>query len=322
VLLTSPSRSALGAALRLVRRFKEKTGLVSGFSDMEMHLWMLADDVRAEAFERAITRTVKPGDVVVDLGAGTGLLSLMACRAGAARVYAIEQSPVLELARTVAAANGFSDRIVPMRGHSTALSLPEPADVVVSETIGAFVFSEEILWTLADARTRFLKAGGALIPRGVTIFLAPVESFEEGIGLLERPIRGFDFRPAAAGVAVGTMTAARRIRRRDFLAGERPVYDVDFRTTAGRMDFDRSLEFTAEREGMVHGFAGFWSASMCDGVELRCDPDGPPVHWPPLLFRLPAGLPVRAGDRIRLRFGKADRPGWSWAWTARVEPRL
>ncbi|MBI3447376.1 MAG: 50S ribosomal protein L11 methyltransferase [Acidobacteria bacterium] len=312
MVLTSPSRSALAAALRLV----------PGFSDMEMHLWMLADDVRAEAFERAIARTVKPGDVVVDLGAGTGLLSLMACRAGAARVYAIERSPILDVARSIAKANGFEDRVVFMRGDSTALSLPERADVVVSETIGAFVFSEEILWSLVDARTRLLRTGGGLIPQGVMIFLAPVESFEEGIGLLERPIRGFDYRPAVRHVPVGTMTAARRIRRRDFLAAERAVYDVDFRTASAEMDFDRALEFTAGRDGVLHGFAGFWRAAMCEGVELRCDPDGPPVHWPTLLFRLPAGLPVREGDRIRLRFGKADRPGWSWTWTAGVEPRL
>jgi protein arginine N-methyltransferase 1 len=319
--LNTLSRSALAAALRLVRRLKEKAGLVTGFSDMEMHLWMLADDVRAEAFERAISRAVRPGDIVVDLGAGTGLLSLMACRAGAARVYAIEETPILDLAVSLARANGFADRIVPMRGDSRKISLPERADLVVSETIGAFVFSEDIVALLADARERFLKPNGTLIPRSVTVFLAPVESFEEGVGLLEKPIRGFDFSPATRHVPVGTMTVARRIRRSHFLDSERAVYEVDFRTASAEMEFDRTLEFTAKRDGALHGFTGFWEATLHGDVKMRCDPDGPPVHWSPLLFRLPAGVPVREGDRIRLRFGRADRPGWSWTWKVEVEAR-
>ena len=70
-----------------------------------IHRRMLNDRIRTEAFRDAIEKVVKPGDVVVDVGAGTGILSLFAARAGAARVYAIERSPTIEQAKAIARAN-------------------------------------------------------------------------------------------------------------------------------------------------------------------------------------------------------------------------
>ena len=311
-------RSTFAFAQKISRRLKEKAGLVSGFSDIEMQLWMLNDEIRVEAYEKAILRGVKEGDVVVDVGAGTGLLSMLACRAGARRVYAIEETRIIDLARSLAKDNGYEQRITFLRGNSRKLELPERADAVVTETIGSFVFSEEIVSTLEDARARFLKPGGVLIPERVTVFLAPIESFEEGVGLLERPIRGLDFRHAAVCLARDTVTAARKIERRHYLDEPRAVYDIDFKTVAASMSFDRTLCFTARREGTLHGFVGSWSAILHGDVVLACDPAGPPVTWPPLLFRLPESLPVRAGDRITLHFTKKDRPGWSWTWQAQV----
>jgi hypothetical protein len=139
------------------------------------------------------------------------------------------------------------------------------------------------------------------------------------VGLLERPMRGFDFTPARRHVPTATMTAARRVRRSHFLAEPAVAYNIDFRTVDATMSFDRNLSFTADRDGMLHGMVGFWEAGLHGDVSLRCDPDGPPLHWPPVLFRLPAGIPVTRGARITLAFGRRDRPGWSWRWEARVE---
>ncbi len=317
--MTPWSRKILEVAQKSLRRLKERLGLVSGFSDIEMHLWMLSDEARSAAFERAIEQAVHEGDVVADVGAGTGLLSMMACRAGAARVYAIEEAPIIDLAMTLARENGCAERIVFRRGNSRRIHLPERADVVLSETIGTFVFSEDILSTLVDARERFLKPSGTLVPRRITIWLAPVESFEEGIGFLEKPVRGFDYRSASPRVAVQTPIASRKIQRSHFLDGEKVVYDLDFESASATLDFSRTLEFSARREGTLHGFVGFWEARLCDGISLKCEPGGPRLHWSPLLFRLPEGMPVGAGDRIRLFFSRRDRPGWSWRWTAEVQ---
>ena len=315
------SSSTVTLARKIFRRLREKAGLVSGFSDIEMHLWMLRDDARAEAFERALTKAIRPGDVVVDVGAGTCLLSMMACRAGAARVYAIEETGIIDLARTLVQQNGYGDRIVLLRGNSGRIRLPESADVVVSETIGSFVFSEAILETMEDARRRFLKPGGILIPGQISIRVAPVESWQEGIGFLERPVRGFDYRAAAELFDSEMVVAAKAIGKGHLLDDARPLYEIDFSAGAGITNFDRTLEFTARRDGVLHGFVGTWRARLHDDVDLICEPGGPPVHWPPLLFPLPGGIPVRAGDRIVLSFARKDRPGWHWKWSVRIRPR-
>ena len=140
---------------------------------------MLVDETRMCAFRDAIAATVRPGDVVVDIGAGTGVLSFLACTAGAKRVYAAESGPVIDLARELSEANGFGDRIVFMPEWSTAIEIPEPADVVITETIGNAAFDEGIVaWTI-DARRRFLRSGGRILPRSVELWMAAAESWDD-----------------------------------------------------------------------------------------------------------------------------------------------
>ena len=125
---------------------------------LDYHLSMLVDEPRMRAFARAVRRSVRPGDVVLDIGAGTGVLSFLACSAGASRVYAVEQGPVIELARGLSERNGFDDRVVFINDWSTAVELPELADVVVTETIGNAALDEGIIaWTI-DARHRLLRS--------------------------------------------------------------------------------------------------------------------------------------------------------------------
>ena len=121
------------------------------------HLSMLVDDVRTSSYRQAISQVVRKGDVVVDVGCGSGILAFLACWAGARHVYAIESEPVIEIAKLVAAKNGLQDRITFFNDVSFKVDLPEQADVIVSETMGTFGFEEGILGSLTDARDRFLK---------------------------------------------------------------------------------------------------------------------------------------------------------------------
>jgi PIN domain nuclease of toxin-antitoxin system len=119
---------------------------------LDYHLSMLHDTARMDAFRRAIDASVQPGDIVVDLGCGSGVLSFMACEAGAGKVYAIEGGPVIDVARELAVDNGFDDRIEFLAGWSIEIGLLEPADVLISETIGNAGLDEGIVaWTF-DAR--------------------------------------------------------------------------------------------------------------------------------------------------------------------------
>ena len=103
------------------------------FYDLAGYGKMIQDRIRTSAYQQALARAMKPGDVVVDLGAGTGLFTLHACRLGAKLVHAIEPNPIIQVAREIVQANGFSDRVVFHQAMSFDVELPQPANVVVTD---------------------------------------------------------------------------------------------------------------------------------------------------------------------------------------------
>ena len=112
------------------------------YSHLAVHRLMLRDDVRTRAFRDALRAVVRPGDVVLDVGAGTGILCLFAAQAGAARVYAVERTSIARTARALVARNGFSDRIHILNDDIERVSLPERVDVIVSEWLGTLAVDD------------------------------------------------------------------------------------------------------------------------------------------------------------------------------------
>ncbi len=165
---------------------------------VDEHRQYLTDEPRLEAYRRAVEEVVRPGDVVVDLGSGTGILGMLAARAGAARVYSIEAGGMIELARAISKANGFQDRVRFVKGYSTRVELPEKADMVVCDQIGRFGFEAGVIQLLADARRLLLKPEGRVIPSRIDLMVAPVECREvrEQIEFWLHSPAGFDFTPA------------------------------------------------------------------------------------------------------------------------------
>src|SRR5260221_11182370 len=112
---------------------------------------MMADAVRMAAYERALRLACRPGSVVLDLGTGTGILALLACRVGARHVYAVDPSDTIGLAREIARVNDVSERITFIQGLSTDIELPEPVDVVVADVRGVLPMTGTSLATMIDA---------------------------------------------------------------------------------------------------------------------------------------------------------------------------
>lgn len=146
-----------------------------GFASESQHIVMLNDHRRTRAFIEAIRATIRPNDVVLDIGTGTGVLAMAAAKAGAQHVYAIEESDMADVAEAGIRNNGLSDRITVLRGRSTSLTLPERADLVVAEIIGDDPFDESILPSLADACRRHAKPGAAFIPESLTLAVQPLD---------------------------------------------------------------------------------------------------------------------------------------------------
>lgn len=294
-------------------RYHRETRMSLKFDE---HRQYLADTHRLAAFRRAIETVVRPGDVVVDLGCGTGILGLMACRAGASRVYAIDDGGMIDVARQVAVANGYGDRIVHIQGHSTQLTLPERADVVVCDQIGRLGFEAGVTEFFADAARRFLRPGGTLLPAGVTTWLAPVEApaLTEVVEFWRTAPAGFDFASVAHGaVNTGyptTLTADQA------LAPSQPVlqFVCGEETTVAK----GAVSFTVTRPGVFGGLGGWFVADLAPGVTMTNTPGAPDQIARRQAF-LPIETPLRveAGDCIEVSL-RARLVEIVLAWDVRV----
>jgi type I protein arginine methyltransferase len=139
---------------------------------------MIADAGRFGAYAKAIAATVRPGDTVAEIGCGPGVFSLLACRAGARRVFAIESGDSIQFARQLATANGFADRIEFFQSDSRKTDLPERVNVIVSDIRGVLPLYDHAIPTLEDARQRLLSAGGIMVPQRDMLKAAVIEAEE------------------------------------------------------------------------------------------------------------------------------------------------
>ena len=137
---------------------------------------MIGDSARFNAYAKAISRSVRAGDVVAEIGCGPALFSLLGCRARAKRVYAIETEDIIDVARQIAAVNGFADRIQFFQDDSRKVELPEPVNAIVSDIRGILPLFDGALASQQDARRRFLAPNGVMIPRRDILKAAIIEA--------------------------------------------------------------------------------------------------------------------------------------------------
>ena len=214
---------------------------------------MMADRVRMGAYQKAISKTVKEGDVVLDLGCGLGILSFLALRAGAKKVYAVEKTDSINLAKEVAKRNKIDDRIIFIEGVSMDITLPEKVDVIVSETLGSFAVEENTLDFTIDARKRFLKENGRMIPEALKLYLVPVESKNAYKKMaFWKDIAGFDFSYAKEELTKRLLIED--IKKEDFLSKPVVYKGIDLIETEDTSinDWEKMVaEQTEEKEELL-----------------------------------------------------------------------
>jgi len=275
----------------------------AGYAHPAVHRTMLQDESRTIAFRQALEEVVSPGDVVCDLGAGSGILSLFAAQAGAERVHALEASPLADAVVEIVARNDQSDVIQVHRGLGEDIELGEQVDVLVSEWLGHFVSTEGMWASVAKLRDRSLKPGGAIVPSRVTWYLAPVgpELLEEGPGYWDAPRYGYDLSPLKAEEVSRLQSEVRVILAGALLCPGLPLAELDC-TQAGPDEawIDVELTFRAERDGPLTGFCGWFDAQLSPGVLLDTSPSAPLTHWQQHWFPLPP-RPLAEGEELLVR---------------------
>ena len=287
----------------------------SGYGAAGIHVAMLNDRARTSGFLSGIEETVGAGDVVLDIGTGTGVLAMAAARAGAKHVYAIEASGIGESARAVFEANGLADRITLLQGWSTQLSLPERADVLISEMIGNEPLGEHVLETTLDARKRLLEAEARLVPSKVRIFGLPVtiprtERMKRLVTIETlqnwRSWYGMDFEPLAEmhhDMFPEFYIRPQEASRWRTLSEPMMLAEVDLRKVE-RLLIDNSTIITANISGQLDGLLVYFELDL--GPHTRFSTHPAQVNrdnsWRSPVWALVDPLAVQAGEQLEVTY--------------------
>ncbi|MFQ5690257.1 MAG: methyltransferase domain-containing protein [Gemmatimonadota bacterium] len=291
------------------------------FSDLYQHDKLLADEVRISAYRRAIEKYIGEGDVVIDLGTGTGVLAFMAARRKPAAVYAIDHSRIIEKARLVAERNGIHNvRFV--RTGSRTFRPPRKADLIIQEQIGEHLFDENMVDTLLDARARLLKRGGKILPSRFRFFAEPVQLRDDCHVPFawQQNIAGVDYGALRGTSRLGTKYYRRFVEPREvaeFLCMPEPLITFDLQTLApGELPRVAGYRRRARRDGRLDGFCVFFEAWFDDEISFGNSPRSARTHWAIPLLRVES-RPCGKGDSLSFELRMGDPAVVAtWSWTS------
>jgi SAM-dependent methyltransferase len=268
---------------------------------------MLKDGIRTVGFHQAISQIVKPGDVVLDMGAGTGILSIFASQAGARHVYAVERTPMAVTAKDIIETNGLSERITVLRQDVRDVTLPESVDVLISEWMGSYGIDENFLQPLLVARDRWLKPDGRMVPSHVAIYLAPIwdARLDEELQFWHSHPYGIDLSPVAdrtVNELIGQYgTPPLCLSKQSLRAHPRRLWEIDaynFPEKRAAEPFQASVTFEIEEPSRINCLAAWFTAELAPTLVLTNALGSPATHWG--VARLPLTRPtnVDRGSRV------------------------
>lgn len=299
------------------------------YGELATHRLMVRDEVRTAAFGEAIAAVVKSGDVVLDLGAGCGILSLFAARAGAARVYAVERDPhAAACAQALVQQNGFADVVKVVCSDIRSAGIPEQVDLIVSEWMGTIGIDENMYGAVLWARDALLAKDGRIIPASVTAMLAPAAPAQRAdSGFFNDHPYGFDMSPLGEPVLNELMMVRRRVVNENLAASGQPLWTMTAATDTPetvRQPAQAELSFVVGRSLAVTALAAWFKADLGGGVTLSNAPNAPDTHWGQMLFPLNSRLSLTKGDTLDVGI-KAWPVGpgplmFAWRWRVNDGP--
>ncbi len=283
---------------------------------------MIADAGRSNAYAKAIARAVRPGDTVADIGCGPGVFSLLACRAGARRVFAIESASCIQFARELAAANGFTDRIEFVQRDSRKTELPERVNVIVSDIRGVLPLYDHAISSLEDARQRLLATGGIMIPQRDTLKAAVIEADEDYSHLTtpwRKSVSELDLSPSVLPILNQFYNSS---YKKDQLLTEAQDWGLLDYTVGAASRVTAELDFRAVREGIAYGVCLWFETALFENIGYSSEPGSADSVYGQLFLPWlePVALKKRQEIQVGLHADLVDQ-NYVWRWETRIPAR-
>ena len=280
---------------------------------------MITDERRMDAYVTALQRAVRPDSIVLDIGTGTGIFAMLACQFGAHHVYAVEPGDGIHVARRVARENGYAERITFIQDITTRITLPERADVIISDLHGVLPYYGFHIPSIMDARQRLLAEGGTLIPQQDKMWAAVVtapDQYQENVYPWEK--NKYNLSMQAARQMMTNTWGRGKLKEENFLVEPQCCATLDYRTISAS-DLSVKLTWIADRPGTAHGFSTWFDTKVAEGLCLTNAPSQPELVYGHAFFPWTRPVDLCPGDQISILLQAAlVGDDYVWRWDSKV----
>ncbi|KAL1318808.1 hypothetical protein HN51_071098 [Arachis hypogaea] len=275
------------------------------YSHFGIHEEMLKDTVRTKTYQNVIyqNKFLFKDKVVLDVGAGTGILSLFCAKAGAAHVYAVECSDMADMAKQIVETNGYSNVVTVLKGKIEEIELPvEKVDIIISEWMGYFLLFENMLNSVLYARDKWLVEGGVVLPDKASLHLTAIEDADYKEDKIEfwNNVYGFDMscikKQAIMEPLVDTVDQNQIATTCQLLK----TMDIS-KMAPGDASFTAPFKLIAERDDYIHALVAYFDVTFTKCHKLMGFSTGPrsrATHWKQTVLYLEDILTICEGEAI------------------------
>ena len=266
---------------------------------------MIKDHVRTESYQHAIESNpgVFKDKVVLDIGCGTGILSLFAARAGAKQVIGVDNADIAYYAREIVKKNGYADKVTILKGKMEEVKLPvEKVDIIISEWMGYFLLYESMLDCVLWARDKYLNPGGVILPDKCTMHVAAIEDrdYKRDKMTFWDDVYGFDMSCLTPSVKVEPLVDT--INPRVIVSNACKFFEFDINTvTKEELDFSAAYEITMNRKDRIHGIVSWFDiefGNLDNVVRFSTGPRAEYTHWKQTIMYFDGEYQVQPGDKL------------------------
>ena len=277
----------------------------NSYSSYYIHEQMLKDRKRTGTYQDAILNNpdVFKDKIVLDIGCGTGILSIFAAKAGAKHVYGIDFADIADYAKEIIKINKLSDKITILKSKVEEVKLPvEKVDIIISEWMGYFLLYESMLDTVLYARDKWLQKDGYMLPDHATITLAGIEDTDYKSTKVNfwEDVYGVDmscFKNAVIGEPIVDVCPQKLIN-----SSSCRILDIDLYTVKKEdLDFSSKYEITFTRDDRFSGLVAWFDTGftkLTNKYNLTTSPYKKSTHWSQTIFYTKNDLKVKKGDKV------------------------
>ncbi|GFR86495.1 protein arginine N-methyltransferase 3 [Elysia marginata] len=285
----------------------EEDGYFASYTHHDIHMTMLKDKVRTESYRDFMLKNPQlfEGKTMLDVGCGTGILSMFAVQAGASQVVAVDQSNIIYQAMDIARENGMHEKITFVKGRLEDVELPiQKFDIIVSEWMGYFLLFEAMLDSVLWARDRYLTPGGCVYPDHFSMKVVGMSDPELRKSKLEFWDDVYGFKMSCMKSSVSDEVNVRLVKDDLIITEPSVIKDLDvMQCTVSELDFTCEFSLKCKADGEITALVGYFDTDFIRGcttkVNFSTGPEATPTHWEQAVMMLPTPVTVQKG-KLRL----------------------